>query len=385
MPVVKNRVLFLTLRVFSATGGIERVCRIAGKAMYELGLQYGGRIRIHAIYSKQDKVTNNPYFPSLLAKTFRGRKINYVLNSIRHGLHSRKVVLSHVNLLLVGYLIKRLKPSVKLVLIAHGIEVWKRFPGWKRKMLNQVDLFLPVSHYTSTTMQQLNDLPAEKFRVLNNCLDPFLEQPLQKGKPPSLQNRYGLPAGATVVLTVARMAATEHYKGYDRVITVLPTLLKQYPCLYYLLVGKYDDTEKQRLDELIAANGLQGRVIFTGMVPDEELPAHFCLSDIFVMPSEKEGFGIVFIEAMFYGKPVIAGNADGSVDALCNGELGLLVNPSSPDELIDAFRQILPEPEKYKPNKELLNNRFSYTIYKKQLGQLLGLDQRIEQVLHEKN
>lgn len=372
MPVVKNRVLFLTLRVFSATGGIERVCRIASKALYELGLQYGGRSRIHAIYSKEDRVSDNPYFPSLLAKTFRGRKIAYVISSVKQGLFSRKVVLSHVNLLLVGYLIKILKPSVKLIMLAHGIEVWKRFPGWKRRMLHKVDIFLPVSRFTSETMQRLNDLPAEKFRVLNNCLDPVLEHPLQKGKAGWLLQRYGLTANNTVLLTVARMAATEHYKGYDRVIDVLPGLIKQYPGLRYMLVGNYDQEEKKRLDELIRRLGLDGYVIFTGMVPDHELPAHFCLSDIFVMPSEKEGFGIVFIEAMFYGKPVIAGNVDGSVDALANGELGLLVNPENLTDLSNALQQVLSETRKFIPDPILLKEKFGYSVYKKKLGEVLG-------------
>src|SRR6185437_13841430 len=85
--------------------------------------------------------------------------------------------------------------------------------------------------------------------------------------------------------------------------------------LKYLLIGKYDDREKARLDVLIKKYGLQQQVVFTGFVPDEALADHFNLSDIYIMPSEKEGFGIVFIEAMYHNKPVIAGNRDGSVDA----------------------------------------------------------------------
>ena len=72
---------------------------------------------------------------------------------------------------------------------------------------------------------------------------------------------------------------------------------------------------------------LSESVIFTGYVKDEEVAAHFSIADIYIMPSTKEGFGIIFIEAMFYGKPVIAGNKDGSADALQNGTLGILVNP----------------------------------------------------------
>lgn len=372
MPVVKNKVLFLTLRVFSATGGIERVCRIVGKALYELGLQYGGRTRVHAMYGKKDKAAANQYFPSLLVSDFGGNKVHYVINSILHGFHSEIVVLSHVNLLLVGFLIKLYRPTAKLAMLAHGIEVWKQFPAWKRYMLRRVDVFLPVSHYTSERMCSLNALAPERFRVINNCLDPFLEKPLRQGKSEKLLERYGFTNANSILLTVARMAATEHYKGYDKVIAVLPELVKEYPQLRYLLVGKYDDAEKKRLDDLISRLSLEENVVFAGMVSDAELADHFCLSDIFVMPSEKEGFGIVFIEAMFYGKPVIGGNTDGSVDALCHGEMGLLVNPARSEELLTALKIMLANPGQFRPDPDKLDARFSYKAYKKQMGQALG-------------
>lgn len=136
------------------------------------------------------------------------------------------------------------------------------------------------------------------------------------------------------------MAETEQYKGYDKVLEALPELVKSYPGLRYLLVGKYDNNEKQRLDAIINRLGLKEIVAFTGFVPDEELAAHFMLGDIFIMPSEKEGFGIVFIEAMYYGLPVIAGNIDGSADALCRGEMGILVNPGNKEEIIAAVKKI---------------------------------------------
>ena len=89
------------------------------------------------------------------------------------------------------------------------------------------------------------------------------------------------------------------------------------------------------------------------------------------MPSMKEGFGIVFIEAMYYGLPVIAGNMDGSVDALCNGELGLLVDPYNQGEIRQAIEKVLANKEAYIPNRELLMKNFSYASYKSKLEQML--------------
>ena len=89
------------------------------------------------------------------------------------------------------------------------------------------------------------------------------------------------------------------------------------------------------------------------------------------MPSEKEGFGIVFIEAMYYNKPVIAGNKDGSVDALLNGNLGLLVNPESLEEVSDAIMKMVNHKEQYLPDRQLLMEHFSYPVYKEKWKRIL--------------
>ncbi|MFZ1307371.1 MAG: glycosyltransferase, partial [Ferruginibacter sp.] len=183
--------------------------------------------------------------------------------------------------------------------------------------------------------------------------------------------RYGLQPHHKVLLTVARMADTELYKGYDKVIQALALLVPENANLRYLLVGKYGDAEKKRLDALIEKLGLSAVVTFAGFVPDAELAAHFNLADIFIMPSEKEGFGIVFIEAMFYGKPVIAGNKDGSVDALCNGELGLLVDPGNVEEIAAAIKKMLDNPTAFLPDPKKLEMHFGYTGYKARLKEYL--------------
>jgi len=366
-----SKVLFLTLRIFSATGGIEKVCRVAGKALCELGLQYGGTVKIFSMYGEKGTADMNPYFPQTKYTGFGNNKVSFVAGSVMAGLRKDIVLLSHVNLLIPGVLIKIFKPKVKLVLIAHGIEVWRPFAAWKRRMLRKVDLFLPVSHFTKDKMKELYGLPEEKFSVMNNCLDPFLEQPLVKGKAGYLLERYGLSSQSQVLLTVSRMVDTEQYKGYDRVLESLPALIPQYPNLRYLLVGKYDHTEKSRLDAIIHKLGLEDRVIFTGFVPDAEMALHFKLADLFIMPSEKEGFGIVFIEAMFYGLPVIAGNKDGSVDALCNGELGIIINPDNLAEISHAIKMVLDHPGAWEPAQSKLKAQFSYEWYKRKLHNCL--------------
>ncbi len=145
-----------------------------------------------------------------------------------------------------------------------------------------------------------------------------------------------------------------------------------YPTVRYLLAGSYDAEEKRHLDDMIARMGLTQDVLIPGFVAEEDLVTHFSMADLYVMPSMKEGFGIVFIEAMFYGLPVIAGNKDGSVDALSNGELGILVDPMDTQAILEAMSRILNNRDRFLPDREKLMELFSYEQYKNRFETLLA-------------
>lgn len=366
-----NTTVFLTLRVFSATGGIEKVCRVAGKAMQELFEQGSSKkIRIYSLYDQSADI-NTAYFPATIFRGFGKNRLRFFCCVFKKGIGCERIVLSHVNLLLIGYIIKICSPKTKLVLMAHGIEVWRSFPWWKRMALRKCDLILAVSEFTRQKLISENDMPSGKITVLNNCLDPFLPAPLPGGKPLSLLERYGIKATDKVLLTLTRMAHNEQYKGYEQVIQSVGNLKKTIPGIKYLLVGKYDAAEKARLDALINKSGVQDNIIFSGFIPDAELAAHYALADLYIMPSQKEGFGIVFIEAMFYGKPVIAGNVDGSVDALQNGVFGILVDPNNQQQVTAAILQTLADPQKNTPTADAVLQQFGFPAYKEKLKGVL--------------
>ena len=364
---MNNRILFLTLKVFSSTGGIEKVCRIVGKALNELTVDTKGELKVYSMYDNQ---TDDKYFPSQLFAGWAGNKKTFVFQSVMEGMKSNIVILSHINLLIVGYLIKLFSPKTKLILIAHGIEVWSPLSFWKKRMLTRCDRILTVSNYTKDKMREMHLFPEDKFRVFNNCLDPFLPEP-KDSKSGKLLDKYNFTKEDIIILTLTRLSAKEKYKGYDTVLKSLQKLKKKSSKLKYLMVGKYDAEEKERLDKLLIELNLDATVKFAGFVGDDELADHFQLADLYVMPSEKEGFGIVFIEAMFYGLPVIAGNKDGSVDALLNGKLGQLVDPQNLDEIINAIENILSDRVTYIPDNNTLLEKFSYDVYKNNLHNIL--------------
>ncbi|NJK60893.1 MAG: glycosyltransferase family 4 protein [Oscillatoriales cyanobacterium SM2_1_8] len=214
-------------------------------------------------------------------------------------------------------------------LTAYGVEAWGEGPTqpWRRARW-----IWSISTYTGDRLVADRGVDPSRIALLP-CT--FAAERFAVGpKPPSLVERYGVGDGQ-VILTVARLAANERYKGVDRVLRVLPRL----PNAYYLVAGKGDDLP--RLQALAAELGVGDRVRFAGFVPDAELPDLYRLCDVFAMPSTGEGFGIVFLEALACGKPVVGGNRDGTTEALANGRLGTLIDPEDPEALTQAIATAL--------------------------------------------
>ena len=364
-------ILFLTLRVFSATGGIEKVGRVVCKALTDLTA--GDSLSSLAVYSMYDETNeaNAKYISPVIFKGFGQRKLQFVNAAVKKGCTAKVVLLSHINLLMIGYVIKLFCPRIKLILIAHGIEVWEPLKGFKKHMLHKCDKIVCVSEFTRQKMQDLFNLPVEKLVVLNNCLDPYLLPGAHENKDEKLLGKLGLTKSDLVLMTLTRLSSKELYKGYDHVLKSVYQLKKHYPSIKYLVVGKYDDAEKQRIDAIVERLSLQQQVVFTGFITDEELSRHYQIADLYVMPSKKEGFGIVFIEAMLYGLPVIAGNKDGSTDALLQGRLGLLVDPDDQAAITASIEKVMLNTTIYKPNRQLLMEHFGFEVYKQKLKTIL--------------
>lgn len=366
---MRNSILFLTLRIFSATGGIEKVCRLFGKSLFDLN-KNADLVKVFSLYDQQDEA-DEKYIPQNNFAGFGQKKTSFVLSSVKQGIKSNIVIVSHINLLSIGFFIKLLSPKTKLVLLAHGIEVWGPLSFVRKFMLRKCDKILAVSSFTKENMEDSFKLQKERITILNNCLDPFLKEPGEHKKDELLLKSFGFGSSDIILLTLTRLSSREFYKGYDHILFSVKTLKDKYPNIKYLIVGKFDDEEKWRLDKIIENLGIKNNVFFTGFIPDGELAKHFMLADLYVMPSKKEGFGIVFIEALFYGLPVIAGSKDGSADALLNGKLGILVDPDDQEEINNAIEKVLLNRSAFKPDHSLLMQHFSFDVYKKKLGAIL--------------
>lgn len=331
-----KKVTLFTLQTFSATGGIQKMTRTLGYSLYRAAAINNWKFELWSAYDKQNDLMEQ-YLPAANFKGFGINRIGFVLKTVSSSIKPDVAILSHVNLAIIGIIIKFINPQCRLWLVAHGIEVWRPLSLFQRLMLKRCDSVICVSNYTKQQMINRHNLNADKCIVLNNAIDPFMRLPGTFSKSPNLLKYYGLHDDDFILFSLTRLASTEQYKGYDQVISVLGSLKSKFPQIKYVLSGKYDEQEYIRIKKLIAAHDVSDNVILTGFIDEAELTQHFLLADLFVLPSKKEGFGIVFIEALACGLPVICGNADGSVDAIRNGELGEAINPDNLTELSDAI------------------------------------------------
>src|SRR2546425_8669153 len=249
------------------------------------------------------------------------------------------VICGHLHLLpLAAFAARRYR--VPLTLIVHGIEAWRppRISGLWRS-LQSVNAFVSVSLLTKQRFLEWAPLREEQGHIIPDCVD--LSKFAPGPKPAQLVERYGL-CGRRVIMTLGRLNAAERYKGIDEILELMPSLVREMPDLVYLIVGDGDD--RGRLEAKTVSLGMERHVVFAGYIPEEQKADYYLLADAFVMPGRGEGFGIVYLEAMACGIPVVASKADASREAVLHGRIGLLADPGDPEEIRTAIKKALVRP-----------------------------------------
>lgn len=237
----------------------------------------------------------------------------------------------------------------KFYVTAHGLDILRNVenPSKSRRLvktLSAADKVFCVSSYTANRLKQLG-LPGERIVNIPNGvnLDTFRPDETARRQVRKLQ---GLD-GRMVLLTVGRLVPR---KGHASVISVLPKVLQIFPDTTYVVAG--DGPEADNITDLAHELGVRDEVLMLGAVASNELCGLYNACDIFVMPNyigpnpwDVEGFGIVFLEAAACGKPVIAGDSGGAVDAVERGSTGILVAERDEKSLASAIINLLEDEE----------------------------------------
>ena len=205
------------------------------KALSDLSRENNMNFLAVSVY---DSTPDERYIAKENYKGFKKNKIRSSLYAIKASLKYDQVILGHINLAIVGILIKIIRPSIKIILIAHGIEVWEKLHFIKGAFLKRIDKIFAVSNFTKEKLVSVNKVDPAMVEILHNTLDPYFKIPDVFEKPSYLLERYKINKNTKVILTVTRIAETETAKGYEKVIEILPELIKNNPDIYNLLEKK---------------------------------------------------------------------------------------------------------------------------------------------------
>lgn len=220
------------------------------------------------------------------------------------------------------------------------------------EVLQKADAVITVSNKLKNVVK--DEKFVDKIYVINNGVD--IEDCIYED-----DNNTIMDENYINVLSVSNLVKT---KGIDYNIIAVSKLIKYYPNIRYYIIG--DGIEKSYLKDLVKKLKLEGNIFFKGKLPHKEVMKYMKKCDIFSLPSYEEGFGVVYVECMLQGKPVIGIKGQGIDDVIINYKNGILVNPKDIDDLQKAIKFLIDnKQEAYKIGqnaKKTVINGFTWQI-----------------------
>ena len=324
-----KRLLFLATQVF-ADGGIQRFNQTL------LAAYAGCRVTCHvlSLNDSRDAAPAAASYPNIQVSGFSGDRRSFSLSIARALWGSRYdwVLIGHINFLGLAVAIlalKFFKRDTPVALIAHGIEAWSGIGRLRRFALSRTRMILCVSRYTRRRiLDQAPRMRPERLIVFPNALSETWRTAARDEPSRGLPDRF--------ILSVTRLEKGDRYKGIVTVIEALGMLADD--TMHYCIIGRGDDSTFLR--QVARRCGVEHRVHFLPAVRDAELIAYYEKCAAFVLPSGKEGFGIVFLEAMYFGAPVIGAKEKGALDVIRDEVTGLLVRFGDSVAVKDAIERL---------------------------------------------
>jgi glycosyltransferase involved in cell wall biosynthesis len=196
-----------------------------------------------------------------------------------------------------------------------------------------VDRFIVVSQALKEHLVRKQKIPGDKISIIYNGveLDLFKQKAQEEI---NIKNDFNIPVDSPLIGTVGRLA---WQKGFEYLIEAAPMVLESFPQARFLIVG-----EGQLKNDLIAQARrlhVQNNLLFTGFLGN--IQTILADLEIFVLPSLREGFPMIILEAMAMSKPIVATQIQGVVEQLSDGKEGILVPPRNPEALASAILRLI--------------------------------------------
>jgi phosphatidylinositol alpha-1,6-mannosyltransferase len=350
-------------------GGVQNYTRTLVEALQDvLG---NDRVRMVAVPEEARARRDGP--PALRTSA----KIRFFVSAIASAILWRPdlVICAHIGVAPVGRFIQRFT-GVPYWVVLYGIEVWGNLTAAKRDALRDAARLVAITRFTLDATIKRHSLGEAAAIILPPTLP-------RKGTPsPKTNDGASVESRRPMVLTVGRIAASERYKGHDVMLEAWPSVLHRVPEAEYWIVGDGDD--RGRLELQAQESGIAGSLRFRGSVSPEELAVCYDRCCVFALPARTEldgpvprgeGFGIVFLEAMARGKPVVGPRVGAPAEFISSGEHGLLVDPTDPREVADALVELLGDPSRARrmgdAGREWVAREFSFEKFCERLREAL--------------
>ncbi len=329
-----KQILFFALETFSLIGGLQAFNRrlIHHLGLYTISKGYNSAY-VGLLRDRQGEI---PKIPGVEIEPFGKSRIRFLVNAVLKSAYIGDVLLlGSINLTSIAFFTKILNKRIKIILFVHGDDVWNDQRYRKKKIydelfLKSVDCIASVSWFTARTMAREFNQPLGKFRLLPNAAD-RIEPPLDRR-----------PEGQRI-LAVCRLDAHDGGKNIDKLIRAMVHVSKQEPSALLEIAG--DGILRPQLEQLAARSGVAPCVRFLGRVADGQLHEAYARASVFALPSIKEGFGIVYLEAWQFGLPVICSKFGAPSEIVSDGEDGFAVDPDDVDELAAKILKLLKDPD----------------------------------------
>jgi len=301
----------------------------------------------------------------------QGGKTRFTVTAMRAAGRGAKVVLAgHPHLAPVAQAMRLVAPRLKTIVWTHGIEVWEPLSAVRRMALRRANVVVAPSRETANHVAEEQQVPRGRIQVIPWALDPEFETLLVSEPHP---RRPAIFPEGRVILSVGRWLSSERYKGMDTLITALPRLLPQWPELQLVMAGEGDD--RAWLEDLAEKSGVQRHVHFLTGLSYAELAACYFNCEIFALPSRGEGFGLVYLEAMARGKPVIGGAHGGAPEVIEDGVTGYLVQHGDAVQLATSIETLLSDPalaaEMGARGRKRVEREFRFSVFSRSVKKIL--------------
>lgn len=273
--------------------------------------------------------------PESMLRPAAADKVRYVLDVLKTVVRQRPalIIAGHLAFAPLAWMLYKAGLARSYAVVLHGTEAWTRGSILSRVAAADAQFVIATTRFTAVEFARCNECDYRAISILPLGL-----------KDASMPDEVLTPSAGTglKVLTVGRFAATERYKGVDTLIEVLGIARRMSVPMSLTVVGGGDDLP--RLQQLSKVLGVSEQVAFLGSVSDQQLQEKYRDCDVFAMPSKGEGFGLVFLEAMRWGKPCIGGNHGGIPEVITDGHDGFLVDFGDVSTTFERLRQLAVEP-----------------------------------------